>query len=204
MHSYPLFDRASRAANVAFARERGFGTLAVNHDTGPLVSHVPFVMDAGGTMAEMHLARNNGLLTVIEGGAPAVLSVSGPDGYVSPDWYEVDDQVPTWNYVAVTLRGRASLRPADELRAQIDGLSAQFERRIVGKTPWTSEKMSAGVVERMMRAIVLVRLDIEAVEGTWKLGQNKPDAARLAAADRIEAGSGTELSVLAELMRTAK
>jgi transcriptional regulator len=31
--------------------------------------------------------------------------VSGPDGYVSPDWYEMKDQVPTWNYVTVHLKG---------------------------------------------------------------------------------------------------
>lgn len=202
MHTYPLFDKATREQNVAFARSRGFGTLAVNHETGPLLSLLPFLMDAEGRVAEMHLARSNPILKLLSEPQPAVLSATGPDGYVSPDWYGVDDQVPTWNYVAVHFRGRLERRPSDALRTQIDGLSAHFEAKIAGKAPWTSDKMSEGLVDRMMRGIVLVRLNIDAVEGTWKLGQNKPDAARRGAADRIEDGSGTELALIAELMRS--
>lgn len=202
MHSYPLFDKATRDENLAFARERGFGTLALNHATGPLLSHVPFLIDAEGTMAEMHLARSNPLLTLLDGPVPAVLSVSGPDGYISPDWYGVSDQVPTWNYVAVHLRGHLETRPRENLRAVVDGLSDRFERRIVGKSPWTSAKMSDGVLERMERAIMPVRLKIASVEGTWKLGQNKPDQARLAAADAVEEGAGMELALLSALMRS--
>lgn len=54
----------------------------------------------------------------------------------------------------------------------------------------------------MMRQIVPCRMEITAVDGTWKLGQNKPDAARLAAADGLEdAGIGAEAAALAGLMR---
>jgi transcriptional regulator len=32
---------------------------------------------------------------------PSTLIVNGVDGYISPDWYGIDGQVPTWNYVTV-------------------------------------------------------------------------------------------------------
>lgn len=201
MHSYPLFDRASAAQNLAFARARGFGTLALNHARGPLLAHVPFLLGDDGAWAEIHLARANPIVALLDTPQPAVLSVAGPDGYVSPDWYDLPDQVPTWNYVAVHLRGSLEARRPEALRAQIDALSAGFEARIADKTPWTSAKMTPGLVERMMRALVLVRLRIDSVEGTWKLGQNKPDAARLGAAGAIEDGTGHELAALSALMR---
>ncbi|HHS94520.1 MAG TPA: FMN-binding negative transcriptional regulator, partial [Rhodobacterales bacterium] len=179
-----------------------FGTLALNHATGPALSHLPFLLSADGMQADMHLARSNPLLGLLDNPAPVVLSISGPDGYVSPDWYGVEDQVPTWAYVAVHLRGRVERRPIEELRAQIEGVSAAFETRLAGKAPWTTDKMRDGVLARMMRAILPVRLTIESIEGTWKLGQNKPDAARLRAADAIEAGSGMELALLSALMRS--
>lgn len=54
-----------------------------------------------------------------------------------------------------------------------------------------------------MRAIQPVELEIEAVDGTWKLNQNKPDTARLAAAGHVEAGGlGMETLLLSELMRS--
>jgi transcriptional regulator len=45
-------------------------------------------------------------------------------------------------------------------------------------------------------------MQITGVDGTWKLNQNKQDDARHRAADHVEAyGQGTELKLLAALMR---
>ena len=130
-----------------------------------------------------------------------MISVLGPDGYVSPDWYGVPDQVPTWNYVAVHLRGHLDPLPPESLSDLIDRQSALFEERLAPKPPWTAAKMSDGVKDRMMRAILPFRLTIASIDGTWKLNQNKDDPVRLAAADRIETGVGSELAMLADLMR---
>ena len=45
---------------------------------------------------------------------------------------------------------------------------------------------------------------IEAVDGTWKLSQNKPDAVRLSAAEAVAGGIGQELYALSALMRDAR
>lgn len=203
MHTYKLFDKMPDEVNLAFARDRGFGTLAVNHDSGPVMSQVPFVMLDDGAVAAMHLARGNPILNLIGEGAPAVLNVMGPDGYISPDWYEMEDQVPTWNYVSVTLRGRLEPGDGDKIADLVAFQSQEFENRIPMKEPWTMDKMSEGKAERMMRAIVPVLLYVEQVEGTWKLGQNKPDTAREAAAEMVGWGMGHELATLSALMRSA-
>jgi len=45
------------------------------------------------------------------------------------------------------------------------------------------------------------RFDIETVDGTWKLGQNKPESARQSAAQNVQAfGIGSETALLAALM----
>ena len=200
MHPNPIYRRETADANLAFARERGFGTLMVNAQEGPLASHIPFVMGEG--FVELHLVRSNPIVRALEGPQPALLAVQGADGYVSPDWYGMEDQVPTWNYVAVHLRGRLSVRPQEELRGQLDRLSAAFEGRIEGKAPWLVEKVTEEALTRLMRMIVPCRFDISSVDGTWKLGQNKPAAARLGAADGMEgAGIGAEVAALASLMR---
>ena len=201
MHPNPAFRQTPPGDNLAFARARGFGMLAVNGPEGPLAAHVPFLIDAGGGWADLHLARSN---PIARAGlpAPAMIAVAGPDAYVSPDWYGMDDQVPTWNYVAVHLRGRLEPLPAEVLRDHADALSARFEADLAPKKPWVSSKMSDGVMDRMMRMILPFRLVITAIDGTWKLNQNKPDAARLSAADGIEAaGREAPAAELARLMR---
>lgn len=201
MHPNPAFRGDPRGVNLAFARHRGFGTLCLNGPQGPMLSHVPFVLNDDGTEAELHLVRSNPIARAVTSATDAVLAVAGPDGYVSPDWYGVPDQVPTWNYVAVHLRGH--LMPADPgtLRAHLDTVSAAFEARLP-KTPWTTDKMTEGVMDRMMRQILPFRFAVAEVHGTWKLNQNKTEAARLAAAGAIAASPvGQEIAGLAALMR---
>ena len=200
MHPNPAFRKSDTERNIAFARSRAFGVLAVNADTGPLLSHVPFLVADDGTGADLHLVRSNPIARL--GTVPAVIAVSGPDGYVSPDWYDVSEQVPTWNYVAVHLRGRLIPLPHTAMLDMLDRQSAAYETRLERKPPWTTGKMSDGALQRMLRQILPFRLEITAVDGTWKLNQNKPEAARRRAADHVADGLGQELDALARLMRS--
>lgn len=153
-------------------------------------------------MAEAHLVRSNPIWAAIATPQPALLIVSGPDAYVSPDWYGVADQVPTWNYVAVHLSGQLARRDLATLGPHADRLSAEMEGRLAPKPPWTSDKMTPEALARLRRMIVPVALTVSGVESTWKLNQNKPAEAIAAAADGIEAaGIGQETKALAALMR---
>ncbi|KIC09368.1 negative transcriptional regulator [Leisingera sp. ANG-M1] len=204
MHPNPIFHDAETAQNLGFARDRGFGVLAVSSDAAPLISHVPFLLSESGEWADLHLVRSNPIVRALKETKPARIAVGGPDGYVSPDWYGVPDQVPTWNYVAVHLTGELELRPDSELLDLLDRQSAFFEARLGPKPPWTTSKMNPEALARMMRMIVPARLRITGVDGTWKLSQNKTEAARAGAAEAISGGVGSELNELARLMRAAR
>lgn len=199
MHPNPAFRSTPDARNIAFVRDRAFGTLILNGDPVPLTAHIPFLLDKDGSNAELHLVRSNPIVRQLSEGKPAVITCTGPDGYVSPDWYGIDDQVPTWNYVSVRLTGTLEKRPQDELHALLDRLSAHFEDPL-DKPSWTSGKMGEGVMERMMRMIVPFIFHVDTIEGTWKLNQNKDDPVRLAAAGHITQSHGQQLDDLAKLM----
>ena len=202
MHPNPIYHTADAQRNLGFARERGFGVVATNGEDGPLLAHVPFLLNDAGDMAELHLVRSNPIARALKEPMTVKIAVSGPDTYISPDWYGVPDQVPTWNYVAVHLTGVLELRPQDELRNLLDRQSAFYEDRLLPKPPWKTAKMTGDVLEKMMRQIVPCRMRITGVDGTWKLNQNKPDAVRLSAADHVAGyGFGTETAVIAALMR---
>jgi len=202
MHPNPAYRGVGAARNLAFARERGFGILSMNGAEGPLLAHVPFLISDDGKVVDLHLMRSNPVWRALEVPSPAVIAVSGPDSYISPDWYGIADQVPTWNYIAVHLRGTLERRPVAELRAVLDRLSDAFEERLLPKDIWKTDKMPADLMAKMMRQIMPVRLRVATVDGTWKLAQNKPDAARVRAAGLIAGfGVGQDVRVLAALMQ---
>lgn len=204
MHPNPAFRQDPREKNLAFARARGFGVLTINGPDGPLAAHVPFLLNDDASFAEMHLARSNPIARAALP-APALIAISGPDTYISPDFYgpheQVPDQVPTWNYVAVHLRGVLEPLPEDALRPHVDALSAEHETRIVGKRPWTSAKMTEGAMPRMMRMILPFRFRVTSVEGTWKLNQNKPPEVRARAAEALSHGNAAAQEI-ASLIRS--
>jgi len=204
MHPNPVYHTADETQNLAYARERGFGVLAVAANGAPLLSHVPFVLSGDGRTLDLHLVRSNPIARALKASMQARIAVSGPDSYISPDWYGIPDQVPTWNYVAVHLTGTIEQRPQGELRDLLDRQSALFEARLEPKAPWVTTKMDKDALDRMMQMIVPCRMTIASVDGTWKLSQNKSDDARRRAADHVDGyGQGSEIRLLAALMRGA-
>ena len=96
------------------------------------------------------------------------------------------------------------LRPQEELPDLLARQSEFFESRLLPKTPWTLDKMNDEALAKLMRMIVPCRMRVEAIDGTWKLNQNKTDDARNRAADAVDAyGIGAETRILAALMRGA-
>ncbi|MCK1360409.1 FMN-binding negative transcriptional regulator [Bradyrhizobium sp. 199] len=202
----PPFFKQDRAASLKFAEERGFGTMCAFDGKKPVASPLPFYLTyaADGTpQAAFHVARHNPLLKLAGGDAFWLLAVNGPDAYVSPDWYVSPDQVPTWLYLSVHLSGPVRLLSDDELSVQIDTLSDKFEHWLLPKTAWTAGKMTAGRLEAMKKAIVGLVMNVEEVEGSFKLNQHKSDADYTAIANALSAGDASAKQI-SQLMRQAR
>lgn len=202
MHPNPTFRKTETKRALGFVRARGFGALAVNADPSPLLAHIPFWVSDDGTSAEAHLVRSNPILRLLDQPQSAVLSVQGPDAYISPDWYDAPDQVPTWNYVAVHLRGRLHRSPDEALFGVLDRLSAEMERRLLPKPPWKMDKLTEETYAKMARQIVPVHFEVQEVDSTFKLSQNKSHPDRNGAIAGLEnTPIGSEIAALADLMK---
>ena len=178
MYTPPMF-KSDRAASLAFAEARGFGTMCAWDGNKPIASPLPFYLDYaddGTPRVAFHVARGNALIALADGTSSWLLAVNGADAYVSPDWYVSPDQVPTWLYQSVHLTGAVRKLSDEELSVQIDTLSAKFEDRLAPKRPWKSSKMTAGRLDAMKKAIVGLTMNVEGIEGSFKLNQHKSDA----------------------------
>jgi len=180
----PSHFKLDRAACLAFAQARGFGTVIGFDGARPQASSLPFCLSyaADGTpRAQFHVARGNPLGVLAARGGQWLISVAGPDAYVSPRWYVSPDQVPTWLYESVQLTGTVRALSREELREHLDALSAHFEPD--GK--WTFDRVTAGRREMLMTAIIGIEMEVETVEGSAKLNQNKSDVDFAAVAMRL-------------------
>jgi transcriptional regulator len=201
MYTPGLFEVSEEAA-WAYLSQRAFGTVVAVSGGTPVASHVPLeVSSRADRRISFHLARANPLHGILAAHPRALIVVSGPDAYVSPDWYATRHQVPTWNYMSVHLTGEAEILPAAEALAHVDSLTRQFESRLAGKKPWTSDKLPAAKREAMLRAIVPVAFSVERIEAQWKLSQNKSLADQEGVLKMLEWRGDWPSLALAEAMR---
>lgn len=186
-----------RAALDAVIRDNPFGLLIGELEGAPFATHLPFLLDGDRLLS--HFARGNPHWKSIDGRAEMLAVFSGPHAYVSPRWYEAEQAVPTWNYVAVHVYGAPRvIEDPVRVRDLLDRLVTEYEG-----DAWSLGGRDADFTERMSRGIVAFEMPIERIEGKFKLSQNRPVEDRRRVISELEkpaAGTNTDL---ARLMRAA-
>lgn len=202
MHPAPLFRESDPETLLARIRDWPLGLVCANGEVAPLAAHSPVLadMETGAPRLRFHLSAHNPLTRRLESGASALIVFTGPDAYISPDWYgPVPNQVPTWNYLSVEAEGAAE--PADPARF-LDDVSDHFEALLLPKPPWTRAKMAPGSFELMLRGIRAFQLNPVRFEGITKLSQNKTTESRDGVIEGLSATAGG--LAIAEEMRKLK
>jgi transcriptional regulator len=162
-----------------FIEANSFGLLVSQVDGVPFASHVPFLLEwQGGPQGCLiaHVARANPQWKEADG--ETVLAVfSGPHSYISPTWYEAEQVVPTWNYAAAHVYGRVQvIEDRDVLRDIVRKFVQIYESAM--PRPWSFDSTTS-FGTRMLAQIVGLRIEIEKIEGKWKLNQNHPVERRI-------------------------
>lgn len=151
--------------------ENPFATLCFSDPTdhSPQCFHLPLILKDERLFG--HLALANEARKKIDG-AELLVIFHGPNCYISPDWYGTENNVPTWNYVSIHLRGIGRIRREDDfLRSVLQDL-AQHEdpSLLIGKN------IDSHPI--LLKSIVGIEVEIRDVEAKFKLAQSKPKAER--------------------------
>lgn len=164
-------------------RRTGLANLVTVGPDGLMASPLPLMLDAEdgefGTLYG-HLARANPQWRHAPA-ADALAIFMGPDAYVSPSWYatkqETGKVVPTWNYITVHASGPVTFfEDAAALLEVVTRLTDRHERERAA--PWAVDDAPAPFVASQLKGIVGFRMPIAALQGKWKMSQNRPAADR--------------------------
>lgn len=190
----------------ALIRHYPLATLAVQTADGLDAHHLPLLLERTESRLSLtgHIARANRLWQEVADGAAVLAIFTGPDHYVSPNWYPskqiAGEAVPTWNYATVHAHGSIHFEHDEAgLRSIVDALTRRHEGH--RPEPWSITDAPASYMTRMMGAIVGLRIDVTRLEGKWKASQNRSAAD----ADGVRSGlgaDGVDGTAIAHLVRT--
>jgi transcriptional regulator len=201
MYVPSAFERTNLAELFAFIESYSFAMLVSTHEGEPFATHLPLLLDrdsgAHGTLVG-HMARANPQWRNLHD--QSVLAIfSGPHAYVSPSWYESENVVPTWNYVAVHATGRFRLLDdPTSTGAIVASMVAKYEQKM--SKPWQLDT-TTDYFRNMVRAIVGFRIELTRLEGKWKLSQNHSPERREKVAAALERSTNPDAQEVARLMR---
>jgi transcriptional regulator len=178
MYIPPAFQELDQAKLFDAIERHSFGLLVSQLDGELFATHLPLLVDRqAGPSGQLlgHMARANPQWQRLNG--QTVLAVfSGPHAYITPTWYEAENVVPTWNYVAVHVYGKCEVIDDDRATAKIvEDYVATFERN--RPKPWTIDS-DVTFFEKLVKMVVGFRIKISRIEGKWKLSQNHPTERR--------------------------
>lgn len=180
-----------------FIRENSFGSLVSTSAGGPSVNHYPFLAnnDQNGFALWAHISRSNPQWRDLEISPKCLAIFTGPHCYVSPVYYKAPLNVPTWNYTAVHVSAEAEIIKDESLERELmRKFVAHYEEK--NGTNWTYE-LPEDFHAKLLKAIVWIKLKPTAIEGKFKLSQNRsPEDYAGVVRALEERGSENDLSLL--------
>lgn len=207
MHIQKSFAETRIEVLQGLIRSRPLATFIVASDDNIIVNHMPLMLDAGAGkygVLKGHVPRGNLLWQCLDGRHKALAVFHGPETYITPLWYpskqEHGKAVPTWNYVVVHAHGYpGAVHDAGWLLEHLNAMTDQQEA--ANAEPWSVADAPSDYVAMMVRNVVGIEMPVSAIEGKWKVSQNRPEADRLAVAAALHARGDANSLAMAALVR---
>ena len=170
----PAYYRNNDLSEIkSFIRQNSFATLITIRNKNPEATHIPIELveqKDGEAFLQGHISRANQQWKSFSESNQVLAIFQGPHSYVSSSWYN-HINVPTWNYMAVHVYGKIKIIDGEDLYNSLKDLVDRYE--IISEKPIRMEELPEDMVNKYMKGIVGFRIQIEKIDGKWKLSQNR-------------------------------
>jgi transcriptional regulator len=156
---------------IRFMQRYSFATIITVKDGIPTATHLPFLVKQKDDKIILlsHFAKANPQSADIINNNALVIFIE-PHAYISPKNYEKEQNVPTWNYLAVHAYGKCAVLESEEnkavlLKEMINYYEADYLKQ------WDS--LPADYKKNMMKGIVAFEIVVDDIQAKAKLSQNR-------------------------------
>lgn len=168
-------------------------TLITLKENFPEVNHIPMLLlrESKLGLLQGHVARANSLWQTHDVNTDVLAIFQGPEAYITPSWYaskaETSKVVPTWNYIAVHVRGKIRfIQDKNWLLAHVSALTERNEKTVGAS--WQVSDAPQDFIEKLVTGIIGFEIAIEHIVGKWKIGQNRSSADQASMIKGLESG----------------
>ena len=177
--------------------------LVNNGVNGPWATNLPLLLDRSrgraGTLVG-HIARANQHSQVLKTlDTPTLAIFQGPYSFISGSWYPNRDMPSTYYYTAAHCYGRIRLQTESELEHWVGVLTRRFESEF--PNGWRMTDIPYADIARRLPSIIGFELEVERIEGKFKLGQDEPKKDAMAVCPHLDQSANPSHRELSSLVR---
>ena len=158
---------------ISFMRKYSFGTIITSKNNLPVATHLPFLVDERDeqVIISSHFAKANPQALDVAENSNLVIFTE-PHAYISPKNYPKQEEVPTWNYIAVHAYGKAHMLETEDenldlLKRTINNYEPEYYQQ------W--EKLPQQFKSKMIKGIVGFEIIVTDLQAKSKLSQNRSE-----------------------------
>ena len=155
-----------------FIIQHPFAILVNDLNGEPWASHIPLELGKnqnGNDVLIGHLAKANPQWKAFDLNDRVLAIFNGPHTYISSSWYK-EEEVPTWNYIAVHIYGRVRIQNEQQLRQSLSELVDRYEKE--SEHPVSVDKLSPKTM-RQIRGVIGFEITVDKIQAAYKLSQGR-------------------------------
>jgi transcriptional regulator len=172
MYKLPHFTFGNRTTIIDFAKEIPFALITGIGEGFPVATQIPLdVVDEDGKLfLNGHLMRKTDHHLAFEKNQNVLVIFNSPHAYIDANWYTEPAQGSTVNYISVHAKGKIKFIDEAGTYAAVKKIT---EKHIDGNSAAGFKNISDEHINTMLKAIVGFTIEVEDLQGVFKLSQNK-------------------------------
>ncbi len=184
---------------IAFMQQFSFATIITAKNNQPIATHLPFLITIKdeNIILTSHFAKANEHWHDIENFSSLII-FSEPHAYISINNYDIELEVPTWNYISIHAYGKGKLLTETEktfkvLEATIDNYEAEYRKK------W--DAFPDDYKLKMAKGIVAFEISVTDLQAKKKLSQNRSETEKKKIIETLSKSSDTNEKLIAQYMK---
>jgi len=178
MYKFPYYTEEDEQKVIAFMKEHSFATITGMGNQYPVASHIPLQVDVqedGKIFLSGHVMKKTDHHLAFEKNEHVLVIFNGPHTQVSASWYTNPAMGSTWDYMVVHAKGKITFKNDQGTYEAVRAITNKYEGK--GKAS-SFDKLPQEYIDKMVKAIVGFSIEVESLENTFKLSQNRDNESK--------------------------
>ena len=202
MYKFPYYTEEDQVKVTAFMKNNSFAMLTGFGEQYPVATHIPLeveLQEDGKIFLSGHMMKKTDHHLAFEKNNNVLVIFNGPHAHISASWYTDPLMGSTWNYMVVHVKGKIKFKDEQGTYNAVKDITNKYEGP---DSAAAFDKLPKEYIEHMVKAIVGFHIEVESIENTFKLSQNRDKESQKNIIEELRKRGDSNSRIIAEEMES--